>query len=62
MRNYSFYENFLKINHFSSQIENMCTFSLLATVFGQITNLKMQIYFIFQTSYGLKVSIVPGNF
>ena len=44
MRNNSFYETFLNFSHFSSQIQKMCTFSILATVFAQITNLKMQIY------------------
>ena len=49
MRNNRFY------NHFFSQIGKMCSFSILATVFAQITNLKMQTYFIFQTLHGLKV-------
>ena len=59
MRNNSFYEKFLNFNHFSSQI---CTFSILATVFAQITNLKMQTFFIFHALYGLKVSIILSKF
>ena len=62
MRNISFYEKSLNINHFSSQIENIGTFSMLVTVVAQITNSKMETYFIFQVPYGLKVSIVIGNF
>ena len=46
MRNKSFYETFLNFSHF----------------FSQITNLKMQIYFIFQALCGLKVSIVLSKF
>lgn len=34
----SFYEKFSIINHLSGQIEKMCTFSNLATVFAKITN------------------------
>ena len=41
MRNNSFYGKFLNFNHFCSHIEKMCIFSILATVFAQITNLKM---------------------
>ena len=59
MRNNSFYEKFLNFNHFSSQI---CTFSILATVFAQITNLKMQTFLIFHALYGLKVSIILSKF
>ena len=33
----SFYEKFSIINHLSGQIEKMCTFSNLATVFAKIT-------------------------
>ena len=40
----------------------MCTFSILATVFAQINNLKMQTFFIFQALYGLKVSIILSKF
>ena len=56
MRNNSFYEKVLNFNHFSNQIEKVCTFSSLAIVFAQITNLKMQTYFIFQALYGLNGS------
>ena len=41
MRNNSFYKKILNLNHFPSQIEKICTFSILATVFAQIANLKM---------------------
>ena len=34
MRNNSFYEKSLTFNPFSSQIEKICTFSILATVFA----------------------------
>ena len=47
MRNNSFYEKVLNCNHFSSQIKKMCTFSILVTIFAQITNLKIQTYFRF---------------
>ena len=62
MRSNSFYENFLNLNHFSGHTEKMCTFSILATVFAQITNLKMQTYFTFQALYGLKVLILLSKF
>ena len=62
MRNNNFYEKFLNFNDFSSHIETMCTFSILATVFAQITNLKIQTYFNFQALYDLKVLIVPSKF
>ena len=52
----------LNYNHFSCQIEKMCTFSILATAFAQIANSKMQTYFIFQALYGIKVSNVPSKF
>ena len=58
MRNNIFYEKFLNFNHFSSQIEKMCTFSSLAIIFAQIKNLKMLTYFLFQAVYVLKVSII----
>ena len=41
MRNNSFYEKYLNFNHFSCQIEKICTFSSLATIFAQIKNLKI---------------------
>ena len=62
MRKNSFYEKCLNINHFSSQIEKMCTFSILVAVFDQITNLKMHTYFTFQALYGLKVLVVLSKF
>ena len=58
MRNNSFYEKKINFNHFSSQIEKMCTFSILATIFALSTNLKMQTFFIFLALYDLKVLIV----
>ena len=62
MINNSFYEKFLNFKHFPSHIEKMFTFSILATVFARITNLKMQIHFFFQALDGVKVSIVLSNF
>ena len=59
MRNDSFYET--NFNHFSSHIEKMFTFSILASVFTQISNLKMQTYFVFQALY-LKFSIALSKF
>ena len=41
MRNSSFYEKILNFNHFSSQIEKIHTFSILVTIFAQITTSKM---------------------
>ena len=60
MRNDSFYET--NFNHFSSHIEKMCTFSILASIFTQISNLKMQTYFVFQALYDLKFSIALSKF
>ena len=40
----------------------MCTFSILATAFAQITNLKMQTFFTFQVLYDQKVLIVLSKF
>ena len=54
-------KNCLNFNHLSSHIEKMCTFSILATV-AQITNLKMQTFFIFQVLYDQKVLIVLSKF
>ena len=65
MRNNNFYEKKnkkLNSHQLSIQIEKMSTFSVLATVFAQITNLKMQTYFIFQALYGLKVSNFLSKF
>ena len=62
MRNNSFYEIFLKFSNFSSQIEKMCTFWILATVFAQITNLKMQICFLFQCHVVWKFQLFEANF
>ena len=56
-RSNSFYEKFSNLNPFSRHIEKVYTFSILATVCSQITNLKMQTYSIFQALCGLKVSM-----
>ena len=60
MKNDSFYET--KFNHFSSHIEKICTFSFLTSIFTQISNLKMQTYFVFQALYDLKFSIALSKF
>ena len=44
MRNNSSYEKSLNLNHFSNQIEKNCTFSILATIFAQMTNSKIKAF------------------
>ena len=56
-RSNSFYEKFSNFNNSSSHIKKAYTFSILVTVFAQITNLRMQTYSILQSLCGLKVSM-----
>ena len=62
MGNNSFCEKLLNFSHFSSQIQKMFTFTILATAFSQITNMKIQTCFTFQVQHGLKASTVLSKF